>query len=220
MLMAALLSLMWPVLFPCACAQAHALNETVLWQQRDLGGIVDGGDWASWLIDSWEVARRGGRRSYSYVLDDLPSQQECLWAKIKANGRDEAYMNLIGLDKAGFEQLARRFHPMFWHEVGRRKAVGSTRGRKRKADSDDVLAVTLACLRDGVEGKHFQGHLGFGRTNTSRIQRLGLTVLAQTLSTMKSARIEWPDQAKMEEYVDMILERHPDLAGLISNPNP
>ena len=201
-----LLSVMWPLLFPCVSAHLGGLEPLA-------GGDLDCGDWLCWMLDAWEVARRAGHKQNYFLLDDLPLPEESLWGKTQRNGRDEAYMHMLGVNKRSFKTLSRRFAPLFWHEVGVRKPKGSTRGRRRKSNAEDVLALTLAYLKDGVGQKHFQGHFGSGSSNVQRSLDLGIKVLAQTLSSMPSARVEWPDQEKMQEYVDTILRRHPDLQG-------
>jgi len=201
-----LLVVFWPLLFPCAGAHVGGLQPVV-------GADLHCGDWVCWMLDSWEAARRAGRKQNYFLLDDLPVPEESLWGKTKRNGRDEAYMHMLGVNKCSFKTLSRRFAPLFWHEVGVRKPKSSSRGRKRKSNAEDVLALTLAYLKDGVVQKHFQGHFGAGSSNVQRSLELGLVVLSRTLSTMPSARVEWPDQDKMQEYVDMILHRHPDLRG-------
>ncbi|KAJ1493670.1 hypothetical protein T484DRAFT_1767661 [Baffinella frigidus] len=170
-------------------------------------------DFVGEMVAQWETARAVDKSRHGYVLADLPSAGHSLWQCIQKNGRDAAYTEFLGLDHAGFTKLERVFTPLFNTEVHRRKAKGSNRGRPRRLQGPDVLAMTLQYLRDGVDQKHFQGDFGSPRSNVARDIKLELDVLPHALLTFETARVEWPDHVKMEEDVEKILYRHPDLAG-------
>ena len=170
-------------------------------------------DLVGWMVAQWETARAVDKSCHGYVLADLPSAGHSLWACIQKNGRDAAYTEFMGLDQAGFSKLEQAFTPLFNAEVNRRKPKGSNRGRPRRLKSQDVLALTLQYLRDGVDQKHFQGDFGAPSSNISRGIQLGLDVLPHALLTFEAARVDWPDHVEMEDYVKKILHRHPDLEG-------
>jgi hypothetical protein len=170
-------------------------------------------DFVGEMVAQWETARAVDKSRHGYVLADLPSAGHSLWQCIQDNGRDAAYTEFLGLDHAGFTKLEQVFTPLFNAEVHRRKPKGSNRGRPRRMHGPDVLALTLQYLRDGIDQKHFQGDFGSPRSNVARDIRLGLDVLQHALLTFETARVEWPDHVQMEEYVQQILYRHPDLAG-------
>ena len=127
------------------------------------------------------------------MLTAMPRPEASLWSRVQANRRDEAYMLLTGLPVAEFDRLATDFHLQYIEEVQRRKPVGtSNRGRPRNCSSSDVLALTLAYLRDGLPDKHRQAAFGIPRSCLSRMQELGLVVLFNTLSLIREALVSWP----------------------------
>jgi len=70
-------------------------------------------DYVGFLVSLYEASRRSDRAYYKYHLDDLPIHDESLWACIQTNGRDEAYMNFLGLDKGNFLVLLEAYEPIF-----------------------------------------------------------------------------------------------------------
>ena len=170
-------------------------------------------DLVGWMVAQWETARAVDKSCHDYVLADLPSAGHSLWACIQKNGRDAAYTEFIGLANAGFSKLEQAFTPLFNAEVHRRKPKGSNRGRPRRLKSQDVLALTLQYLRDGVDQKHFQGDVGTPSSNISRDIKLGLDVRPHALLTFKTGRVDGQNHVEMEDHVKDILHRNPDLEG-------
>jgi len=152
-------------------------------------------------VEPVELAASTPLRRRIRIAPDLPRPEESLWSRVKANRKDQAYVHLTGLPVAEFEHLARAFHPEYMAEVQRRKPKGSSNfGRKRNSSSSDVLALTLAYLRDGGPDMHRQAHFGLPRSCLSRLQELGLVTLFNTLSSIPEALVT---REKMDEYVEL-----------------
>ena len=193
----ALILVAWPVLCPVP-PPVH------------LASTLRDDDYVGFLVSLYEASRRSDRAYYKYHLDDLPIPEESLWACIQINGRDEAYMNFLGLDKGNFLVLLEAYKPIFEESLN----LGRTRrGRPQTISPRDSLAMVLVYLRDGASQKQLQGNFGFSQTAVSRGLRIAMKVLPRALLTFEGARVIWPTQEKMAEYAALIEQRHSDLKG-------
>ena len=71
------------------------------------------------LVGLYERARRDNRWYYKYQLSDLPTRRGCLWGRIQAGGRPEAYANFLGLDIKAFEVLLTRYEEAYGRQFPR-----------------------------------------------------------------------------------------------------
>ena len=143
------------------------------------------------------------------------------WMKLYTSGTDGSLITITGFDHSKFEFLLDLFTPFFFAFTPwcskhggvdglqyMRRNMNEKRGKKRMVTAASCLGLTLAWYR--FRGAEFvlQGWFGFTGTQTNVWLRFGRRMLLKALKNESSALVEFPTNESIEEWKELINERH------------
>jgi hypothetical protein len=150
----------------------------------------------------------------------LPLPCESSWRRVYVSQSDQALITLTGVDFATFHFIHDRFAMWFNNYTPftkdgfiRLKKVGKG-GRPRLMSSYDGLGLILTWTR--TRGSQMVLQLMFGMTGTCTSDYLSflMIILVRVLSKMDDARVKIPDDETINQYMDAVRRRHPNLGDV------
>ena len=165
-----------------------------------------------------------GRRMRSRKIPRacLQNQSESVWRRLYEAQNDQGLITLTGFDCASFASLCEIFAPSFdsytpfipsGTSCFEREKL-KNKGRKRKIRPEDCLGLVLAWTR--TRGSLMALQLIFGMTfsNLDYYLLFGKRVIVMVLRNDQRASVQIPSSEKIEEYKEMVKNRHPFLTDV------
>lgn len=167
---------------------------------------------------------RGLRQSARRLRDrripraSLVKPDESPWKYLYDSGNDQALVTATGVDHATFAFLLASFEPLYDNhtidkDTGeiRERAPRSKGGRPRSLNAAACLGMTLMWTR--TRGAEWSLSMLFGTTGTptSVWIRFGRRILVDVLRASPEGDIKMPSEEELEEYIEAISDRHPNL---------
>lgn len=145
------------------------------------------------------------------------------WARLYGSDNMEGFITVTGLDPPCFRDLLGEFtllfntHSPYADEKGDiRKIDGGSmrRGRPRKITAAGCLGLVLFWTRTSCYYWTIAGFFGLTGSPCELWLRFGKRMLLQVLRNRAEAKIQMPDQAKLEKYVGSIARLYPSLTNV------
>lgn len=173
------------------------------------------------------LAKLGGnvkgnrRRTNRYILTRpalMPFPRlESAWLSIYAYKEDRSFITTMGVDVETFEYLLDSGFRTAWTDnpIPRNdvNSNGSTRPGRRSLDAAGGLGLLLHYLHGTMSETALQQIFAVVPSVLTRYVHFALGILSELLLDLRDARIQWPTVAEMEEYSNVIQNRHPLIQG-------
>ncbi len=152
----------------------------------------------------------------------LQNQSESVWHKVYEARNDQGLITLTGIDCASFGSLCEIFAPVFdsytpfipsGTSCFEREKL-KNKGRKRKICPEDCLGLVLAWTRTKGSLMALQLILGMTFTNLDDYLHFAKRIIVKVLRKDEQAHVRIPSSEKIEEYKEMVRNRHPFLTDV------
>lgn len=134
----------------------------------------------------------------------LHTPEASTWQHLYRNGCDEALINVIGLNRHGFETLLTTFSK--YYVVRYHLGKG---GRPSKVPKSQALGMVLQFYASSVELKTIAQLHGVRKDLASRILAKGELALEKTLKEERQAFILWPSKQLQSDWAYRIKAKYP-----------
>jgi hypothetical protein len=131
------------------------------------------------------------------------------WRKLYEDGDSSSFLHVTGLTRKAFESLLFVVIPP-GHTMRRRR-----RGRPWSLPPDGMLGLLLCYLGSQMTIKWLCLVFGITSTSCSRILKKKLRMTVKRLRIHPLARIQFPDEQKMQRFAEMISIREPTISNVI-----
>ena len=130
--------------------------------------------------------------------------EDSTWHHLYKHGSDEALINVIGLNREGFERLLRTFsrHYVVKYHLGRG-------GRPTKVHKSQALGMLLQFYSSAVELKSAAQLHGVRKDVASRILAKAEIALENALQEERLSFILWPSKRLQAHWADKIKMKYP-----------
>jgi len=143
------------------------------------------------------------------------------WTVLYRSRDDSAYLATMGLDVVAFQAILDAGFSYRWYSAPlHRSDVVSTRNSRsitRSLDSSGALGLLLHWLTSTMHQVSLQQIFALVPATTSRYIITALPLLVETLRSMDSARICWPQGDEFHELSQLVSHRHPLLSGVFGS---
>ena len=131
------------------------------------------------------------------------------WRKLYDDGDESSFLHVTGLTRDAFNAL---FHIVIppGHYIRRRR-----RGRPWSLPPDGMLGLLMCYLGSQMSNKWLCLIFGITPSPCSRILRRMLRMTVKRLRYHPLARVEFPNEARMRLYSDMVSAREPTVTNVI-----
>ncbi|KAL5492548.1 hypothetical protein ACEPAI_3995 [Sanghuangporus weigelae] len=179
---------------------------------------------ASVLLAAMEDVRlrkaefRAAQRSYLVCADlhDDPAVDSA-WQKLFAQQNDRAFINVMGVDCATFNQVIASGFAKHWRTTPIRRTDvdihGAPRNGRRSLGASGALGLILHYLNSSAPIKNLQQIFALIPATADCYIHHTLTLLLKTLRRMPETKIKWPSGAEFEDLSQLVHSRHERLHG-------
>ena len=131
------------------------------------------------------------------------------WRKLYDEGDESLFLHITGLTRDAFNAL---LHPVIppGHYIRRRR-----RGRPWSLPPDGMLGLLMCYLGSQMSNKWLCLIFGITPSPCSCILRRMLQMTVKQLHSHPLARVEFPNEARMRLYSDMVSAREPTVTNVI-----
>ena len=165
-----------------------------------------------------------GRRMRSRKIPRpcLQNQSESVWRRLYEAQNDQGLITLTGFDRASFASLCEIFAPSFdsytpfipsGTSCFEREKL-KNKGRKQKIRPEDCLGLVLAWTRTWGSLMALQLIFGMTFSNLDYYLLFGKRIIVMVLRNDQRASVQIPSSEKIEEYKEMVKNRHPFLTDV------
>ena len=138
----------------------------------------------------------------------VPEPSQSPWASLIKYGSDQAFINILGVDRAGFRLLASKFKNYYRHKF--REGRG---GRPAKVLFVQALGMVLQFYTAPIEIKTLGQMHGVRRSKATEILQKAEIAFSKTLKHEPLARIAWPDHETQREWAGWVEAKYPTVKG-------
>ena len=131
------------------------------------------------------------------------------WRKLYDDGDESSFLHVTGLTRDAFNALLHIVIPP-GHYIRRRR-----RGRPWSLPPDGMLGLLMCYLGSQMSNKWLCLIFGITPSPCSRILRRMLRMTVKRLRYHPLARVEFPNEARMRLYSDMVSAREPTVTNVI-----
>ena len=162
-------------------------------------------------------------RSRKIPRSCLQNQSESIWRKVYEAQNDQGLITLTGFDCASFVSLCEIFAPVFdsytpfipsGTSCFEREKL-KNKGWKQKIRPEDCLGLVLAWTRTRGSLMALQLILGMTFTNLNDYLLFAKRIIIKVLRKDQRAHVRIPSSEKIEEYKEMVRNRHPFLNDVL-----
>ena len=143
------------------------------------------------------------------------------WTVLHQSRSDSAYLSTMGLNVAAFQAVLDAGFSHQWYSTPLHHSDGAaarnTRYFIRSLNADGALGLLLHWLTSKMRQVSLQQIFALVPSTTSRYITTALPLLIDTLRSMDSARICWPQGDEFHKLSELVSERHPLLSGVFSS---
>ena len=167
-------------------------------------------------ISEWQLQSRKIPRSC------LQNQSVSIWRKLYKAQNDQWLITLTGFDCACFASLCEKFAPIFnsytpFIPSGTscfEREKQKNKGMKQKICPEDCLGLVLAWTRMRGSLMALQLIVGMTFSNLDDYLLFGKQIIVMVLRKDQQAHVQIPSSEKIEEYEEMVRNRHPFLTDV------
>lgn len=168
------------------------------------------------------IQQRHARRGYLNRPQLLPNPLgDTPWTVLYRSRSNSAYLAAMGLDVAAFEAILDAGFSYQWYSTPLRRSdvapVANSRCINRSLDASGALGLLLHWLTSTMHQISLQQIFALVPSTTSRYIATALPLLIETLRSMDSARICWPQGDEFHELSQLVSNRHPLLSGVFGS---
>lgn len=167
------------------------------------------------------IQQRRVRRGYLNRSELLPDPfSDTPWTILYRSRSDSTYLAAMGLNVAGFQTILDSGFSYRWYSTPLHRsdvAPAHTRSINRSLDAGGALGLLLHWLTSTMHQISLQQIFALVPATTSRYITTALPLLVETLRSMHSARICWPQGDEFQELSQLVSNRHPLLAGVFGS---
>ena len=138
----------------------------------------------------------------------VPPPSQSSFVTLMKHGSNEAFLNILGVDRPGFRLLASRFKNYYRHKFQEGRG-----GRPAKILFVQALGMVLQFYAAPIEIKTVGQLHGVRRPLATEIIKKAEVALAKTLKNEPLARIAWPDQETQQRWASLVEAKFPTVKG-------
>jgi len=168
------------------------------------------------------IQLRRTRRGYLNRSELLPNPLgDTPWTVLYRSHSDPAYLAAMGVDVAAFQAILDAGFSHRWYSTPLRRSdaapARNPRCVTRSLDAGGALGLLLHWLTSTMHQISLQQIFALIPSTTSRYIATALPLLVETLRSMSSARICWPQGDEFHELSQLVSARHPLLSGVFGS---
>jgi len=139
------------------------------------------------------------RTRNEFEISAVPRPEESSWSYLSRFGSDKALVNLIGINRYGFNRLVKKFRLYYPHRFNKGKG-----GRPAKVLFPQALGMLLQFYTSPMELKTLGQLHGVRRDQAAKIIKRAEVALSKALKSEVLAKITWPSKEKQKEWAAKI----------------